>query len=105
MQSVKIIAKFDEYGNINIPKSIRDELDIKDGTIMEVIKDRDSIIIRKIENADIPNMLIDNLNSIQEAIYDGLVYGEFDENFNELLDLSLKLDGELDKLKANLKNK
>ena len=47
MKTTGIIRRVDDLGRINIPKSIRKELSIKESDPMELFVDGDDVILRK----------------------------------------------------------
>ena len=47
MKTIGIVRQIDNLGRVNIPKEILDNLDIETGDSIEVLVDKDKVIIKK----------------------------------------------------------
>ena len=80
MKATGIIRRVDDFGRINIPKSIREEMELDCGTPVEFFLEKNSIIIKKIELDGTPT---DDLRKILDK-YDGEIPPDIAKKINEI---------------------
>ncbi|MFT9075947.1 AbrB/MazE/SpoVT family DNA-binding domain-containing protein [Ethanoligenens sp.] len=49
MKETSIVRKIDDVGRIVLPKQLRRILKIKNGTELEILVDKDTVVLRKIQ--------------------------------------------------------
>lgn len=64
MKESGITRKVDEFGRISIPKSVRDDLGITEGTPLEFFIDGDQIIVKRY--FPIKDVIINHINKCDE---------------------------------------
>ena len=82
MRATGIIRRIDNFGLINIPKSIREEMEYRAGTPVEFFIDKNSLIIRKIETDCTP---AEALEKILDT-YDGELPTDIVQRINQIID-------------------
>ena len=83
MRATGIIRRVDDFGRINIPKSIREEMEYRTGTPIEFFIDKSSLIIRKVETDCTP---AEALGKILDT-YDGELTEDIVKRINQIIDL------------------
>ena len=81
MLYTKIIRRVDDFGRIVIPKEIRQRVGITEGTPMEIMMEKDTIVLRKYPSG---NLLSETVQILETQIEDYLSDGSKLENLIEV---------------------
>lgn len=49
MKETGIVRKLDNMGRVVLPKELRRWMEISEGTLMEILVDKDTVVLRKVE--------------------------------------------------------
>lgn len=82
MRATGIIRHVDDFGRINIPKNIREEMGYRTGTPVEFFIDKSSLIIRKIETDCTPAKALEKILDT----YDGELPIDIVQRINQIID-------------------
>ena len=81
MLYTEIIRRVDDFGRIVIPKEIRQRAGITEGTPMEIMMEKDTIVLRKYPSG---NQLSETVQILETQIEDYLSEGSKLENLMEV---------------------
>lgn len=81
MLYTEIIRRMDDFGRIVIPKEIRQRAGITEGTPMEIMMEKDTIVLRKYPSG---NLLSETVQILETQIEDYLSEGSKLENLMEV---------------------
>lgn len=81
MLYTEIIRRVDDFGRIVIPKEIRQRAGITEGTPMEIMMEKDTIVLRKYTSG---NLLSETVQILETQIEDYLSEGSKLENLMEV---------------------
>lgn len=81
MLYTEIIRRVDDFGRIVIPKEIRQRSGITEGTPMEIMMEKDTIVLRKYPSG---NLLSETVQILETQIEDYLSEGSKLENLMEV---------------------
>lgn len=81
MLYTEIIRRVDDFGRIVIPKEIRQRVGITEGTPMEIMMEKDTIVLRKYPSG---NLLFETVQILETQIEDYLSDGSKLENLIEV---------------------